>query len=126
VSAGALPTVRPNSIPKLLRLLLISDQDGEVLGALAALKRALASAGLDAHYIVDAFERGMVGPKRTDDAVYGDLRSTVWFCWHRRDRLDPKERQFVENICKRRTTPTDRQRAWILDIADRLERGAAA
>jgi DNA-binding transcriptional LysR family regulator len=110
---------------------LIADQDGEALGALAALKRSLASAGLDAHDLVAAFERGMVaqdGPetKRSDDAVYGDIRSTVWFCWHRRNRLGPKEREFVENICKRRTTPTDRQRVWILDIADRLERGAAA
>jgi hypothetical protein len=43
---------------KLLRLALVADQAGEITGAICALKRALASAGLDPHFIADAFERG--------------------------------------------------------------------
>jgi hypothetical protein len=130
VSAAALNKPELNRIPKLLRLLLIATEPGEIIAAIEALRRALASAGLDAHYVVDRYEAGAQAsdktgfsePQQTDDAAFADLRSTVWFCWHRRDRLGEKERAFVENICKRCTALTDRQRAWILDIADRLER----
>jgi hypothetical protein len=47
--------VETDRLAKLLRLALGSDKHGEIIGAVEALKRALAAAGLDSHWIVDAF-----------------------------------------------------------------------
>jgi len=113
-------------LAKLLRLALVADHDGEIIGAVCALKRALASAGLDPHHIVDAFERGtsQVAPSISPADVAGDDRSLVWFAWHRRDRLSVKEAAFVESLTRWRGTISDRQRVWLHDICDRLAEAA--
>jgi DNA-binding transcriptional LysR family regulator len=126
VSPAGLPTVKPNSIPALLRLLLISDQDGEVLAARAALKRVLASIGLDPHHIVDCYERGAQPdtPSVSPD-TQGDDRSLIWFAWHRRDRLTPRDRQFIERLTEWRGPLSTKQRKWLGDILDKLSEAAA-
>jgi hypothetical protein len=110
---------------KLLRLALVADQDGEIIGAVCALKRALAAAGLDPHYIVDAFERGtsQAAPSISPDEQ-GDDRSTVWWCWHRRGRLSRKEAAFIETLTRWRGTISARQRQWLRDIVDKLAEAA--
>jgi hypothetical protein len=135
VTAPALPTVRPNSIPEILRLLLISDIDGEVLAARAALRRVLASAGLDPHHVVDAYERGTKSlgsangqsahsdhPDDHDRA--GDDRSAIWFAFHRRHSLTPRDRQFIERLTEWRGPLSTKQRKWLADICDKLAEAA--
>jgi DNA-binding transcriptional LysR family regulator len=98
--SSALASVDVDRLGKLLRLALVADQAGEITGAIHALKRALASAGLDPHYIVDAFERGtsQVAPSISPTDAQGDDRSAIWFAWHRRDGLSPRDRQFIEKL----------------------------
>jgi hypothetical protein len=121
----ALAVADVNRLGKLLRLLLISEQTGEVLSALAALKRALASAGLDAHGLADIVERGMapiahVAEERRCD----DEQSTIWFCFHRRHLLTPRDARFVESVVKWSGPLSDRQRKWLFDICDKLAEAA--
>lgn len=124
---SAAVAVETSRVAKLLRLALIADHDGEALGALTALKRSLASVGLDAHYLVDAFERGaaQVAPSISPD-VGGDDRSVVWFAWHRRDRPSMKEAAFIESLTRWRGTISERQRVWLRDICDKLAEVASA
>jgi hypothetical protein len=114
-------------IAKLLRLALIAGMDGEILAAVSALKRSLASAGLDAHYVVDAFERGASpsAPSISPD-VAGDDRSSIRWCWHHRDRLTRKEAAFIESLTRWRGTISERQRVWLRDICDKLAEVASA
>jgi hypothetical protein len=110
-------------LAKLLRLALVADHDGEAIGALHALKRTLCSAGLDPHFVADAFLRGAQPdtPSISPDAE-GDDRSLV----HRRDRLTPKEAAFVESLTRWRGTISERQRVWLRDICDKLAEVASA
>ena len=123
----AVATVEPERFAKLLRLALGSDKDGEIIGAVVALKRSLAAAELDTHWIVDTFERGAqvtcTQVTSDDTSSKRDDRSAAWFCFHRRYSLSPKERLFVENIVQRATPLTPRQAKWLHDIVDRLEAG---
>jgi hypothetical protein len=127
----AVASVETDRFAKLLRIALGSDKDGEIIGAVMALKRTLAAAELDTHWIVDSFERGAApvvhaddrGRDREDDGDDDgqDDRSKVWFAFHRRHRLSEKERLFVENIAARSGRLTPRQRQWLFDICGRLE-----
>jgi hypothetical protein len=112
---------------KLLRLALVADQPGEIVAAVCALKRALAVAGLDAHAIVDAFERGAQPIAIADERPLDEEveRSTIWWCYHHRGALSAKERRFVESLIRWRGPISDRQRQWLHDIAARLHTEAA-
>jgi hypothetical protein len=123
----ALATVDVDRLGKLLRLALIADLDGEITGALAALKRALASAGLDPHYVADCFERGAaapVAPSISPDVTQGDDRSAIWFAFHRRYSLSPRDRQFIERLTEWRGTLSTKQQKWLRDICDKLAEAA--
>jgi hypothetical protein len=110
----ALASVDVDKLGKLLRLALIADQDGEITGAIHALKRSLASCGLDPHYIADCFERG-ASPVSVPLAAEHDEDDTslVWFVWHRRERLSPKEPSFIETLTRWRGKISERQRKWL-------------
>jgi hypothetical protein len=121
---------------KLLRLALVADQPGEIVAAVAALKRALTTSGVDPHWLADAFERGAksvavphvdagCGKTRVNDDVADD-RSTVWWCWHHRDDLTAKERKFIASLTRWRGPISERQARWLQDIADRLSAEVAA
>jgi hypothetical protein len=113
-------------IAKLLRLALIAGMDSEILAAVSALKRSLAAAGLDAHYVVDAFERGTspsapsISPDVGRNDGDGDDRSAVWFAFHRRYSLSPRDRQFIERLTEWRGPLSTKQRKWLGDILDKL------
>jgi DNA-binding transcriptional LysR family regulator len=111
---------------KLLRLALVGDQPGEIVAAVAALKRALTTSGVDPYWLADAFERGAksVAVPHVDDVA--DDRSTVWWCWHHRDDLTAKERKFIESLTRWRGPISERQARWLQDIADRLSAEVAA
>jgi hypothetical protein len=113
---------------KLLRLALIANADGEVLGAIAALKRALASAGLGPHDICDAFERGAQPiALQADDRRQHDDRhnpeiyhSDIWFAFHHRRALSGREAAFIESLTRWRSPLSEKQITWLMAIVDRL------
>lgn len=118
-------------LAKLLRLALVADHDGEAIGAIHALRRALASSGLDPHFVADAFLRGtqpMAIVDRPDDSDGehddGDDRSSIWFAYHRRYSLTPRDRQFVEGLTRWHGTLSAKQRKWLADILDKLAEAA--
>jgi hypothetical protein len=123
----ALATIETSKLAKLIRLIFGSDNDGEVIAAVAALRRALASAGLDAHWLADIVERrtNSIAAPAADDRRERDERSDAWFCFHHRDELSPRERAFIENVVRWSSPLSPKQRKWIHDIADRLHCEAA-
>lgn len=123
----ALATVDTDRLAKLIRLIFGSDQDGEIVAAVAAVKRLLASAGLDAHALADIVEHGAksIAAPPADDHGERDERSDAWFCFHHRNELSPKERAFIENVIQWSSPLSPKQRKWIHDIADRLHCEAA-
>jgi hypothetical protein len=121
MSDRAVATVETDRFAKLLRLALGSDKDGEIIGAVVALKRSLAAAELDTHWIVDAFERGAAPVINVDDRDRDDDRSKAWFAWHRRFLLSAKEQLFVERVVSWRGPLSVKQRKWLNDIVGKLE-----
>jgi hypothetical protein len=121
----ALATI-DDRVAKLIRLIFSSDRPGEVMAAVDATKRLLATNGLDGHWVADqisapvAHADDRAANRHGDDDDGRDDRSTIWFCFHRKHRLSEKELLFVENIVKRAAPLTPRQAKWIRDIADRL------
>jgi hypothetical protein len=117
---------------KLLRLALVADQPGEIVAAVAVLKRALTTSGVDPHWIVDCFVRGakpvvLQPPQQDRGAVHDDdWRSTAWWCWHRGNALTAKERRFIESLTHWRDPISERQAQWLHDIANQLSAEAAA
>lgn len=115
-------------LAKLLRLIFNSDKQGEIVAAVAAAKRVLETSNHDAHFVADAFERGAAPLARAndhdcdpDDVGQDADRSDVWFAWHRRHRLSPKECAFIENIVRWSAPLSPRQKQWLSDIVNRLE-----
>jgi DNA-binding transcriptional LysR family regulator len=123
---GALATVDRERFSKPLRLVLGSDKDGEIIGAVAALKRALAAAGLDSHWIADAFERGAAVPVVVPGSEERNYVSDLWYAHHRRNLLSERDRRFVETLVNWRGMPSEKQLKWLNDIIVKLGRGAAA
>jgi hypothetical protein len=125
MTGTALATVETDRLAKLIRLIFGTDQDGEIVAAVGAVKRLLAASDLDAHWLADIVERGTSPSAPSISPVaQGDDRSLVWFAWHRRDRLSVKEAAFVESLTRWRGTISDRQRVWLHDICDRLAEAA--
>jgi hypothetical protein len=123
----ALAVETTDKIAKLVRVIFSSDRPGEVAAAVDATKRLLATNGLDCHWVADRISAPVAhadhrADRRDDDDDDGrDDRSRVWFCFHRRRFLSPREYSFIENIAARSAPLTPRQRQWLYSIADRLE-----
>jgi hypothetical protein len=121
-------------IAQLIRL-LASDREGEVLAAVRALRRTLASAGADFHDLAQAVENAAVAPSpRTDRRSsrprtsrsrsaacesIGWQASVRWLLDHPA-RLTPRGREFVEDMAGWAGKPTKRQAAWLLAILERV------
>ena len=117
-------------IAKLGKLIprLATDHDGEVVATVRAIARTLSSAGLDWHDLTKAVTRD---PEAV--VVDRDRKPESWWeiaAWCRdndRGRLNPKERQFVNDMCGRLIhggEPTERQGSWLRAIYSRLGAGS--
>jgi hypothetical protein len=123
--SNALASVETGKLAKLIRLIFGSDQDGEIVAAVAAAKRLLAASDLDAHWLADRLAAPSTLPTSERSGGEGDDRSAAWFAFHRRHFLSPKERAFVVNIVERSAPLSPKQRQWLNDICDRLAEAAA-
>jgi hypothetical protein len=99
-------------LEKLVRL-LSSDKDGEVLAATAAIRRVLATEGLDIHSLADALCRpepaaphaeakSQSASASADDA---DWHSVASECDARSDRLTVREQEFVSDSAQSGSSP---------------------
>jgi hypothetical protein len=113
-------------VGQLVRL-LASDRSGEVISAAAAIVRTLAHAGADIHTLADIVERGLQRrtpePSRPHHQEPRDYLALARRCWCRRHELAEHERRFVLSMMEWRGEPTERQAAWLLAIAHRLQGG---
>src|SRR5262245_21645207 len=135
-------------LAKLLRM-LSSNREPEVLAAAQALCRTLQSAGADIHALAAIVEHGgelnQAEMKKLYDAGYHeglrvaenkhhgseDFRNinglpswhemALW-CRHRNDRLQSKERQFIDDTTSRTVwrEPGERQAMWLKSIYYKL------
>jgi hypothetical protein len=133
-------------VAKFMRLMLISDQPGEVIAARSALQRTLESAGYDFHRFVDLIESGQIVDADTmrqlqeaQDAlereraqaqadiarasqVLNSERATLYsmadYCDQRGAFRSETERTFVSDMVVRSKygTMTDKQEKWLRDI----------
>jgi hypothetical protein len=92
-----------DKVAKLVRL-LASDRDGEVLAAVAALKRTLGAGGADINDLAAALVAGLkpTTPERTSWAppppdLY-NWESMAWYCHFHSHRLRDAERGFVVDV----------------------------
>ena len=114
-------------IAQLLRLALGTDKSGEIVAAVAALKRTLEAGGLDHHALAAVVESGLSAspappppaPDFDEDGV-PDWRSTAHYCRHHRDRLSPREAIFVDSILRSHRDLSEKQAAWLWSIERRL------
>ena len=120
--------------------MLSSDKDGEVLAGAAASKRTLANEGLDIHSLGDALcqpapraeAKAQRAPQDTPDWP-DDWPSTDTTNWHsvacEREAhgatLNPREQKFVSDMVAwtRHARPSERQRAWLLIILNKVRHG---
>ena len=116
----ALAIADVDKLGKLIRLVFASDKDGEIVAAVAAVKRILAVSDLDAHWLADRLAAPTTLPTVDDDREDRDDRSDAWFVFHRRHQLSPKERAFIENIIQWSSPLSPKQRQWLSDIVERL------
>jgi hypothetical protein len=111
-------------IGKLIRL-LGSDKDGEVIAAVAALRRTLDAAGTDLHGLAAMIERQHSQPRldpHSDDREPDTLPWKVMasICRKRLDAIPARHHQFILQMSRRRTPPTPRQFDYLLDLYEQV------
>ncbi len=116
MSLGDIDTER---LTKTFRLALSSDKDGEVLAAIRAVQRMLAS--VQTHPI-DLIEFLALSLTRLNTQA-GNIRQ-VNLCLQGWDDLTNRERDFIFTIRSRTDRISEKQHKWLCDIASRL--GAAS
>jgi hypothetical protein len=121
MNAAAATLVETDRLAKLLRLIFSSDKSGEVLAAVDAAKRVLASENVDAHWLADRLTSQPARAHPPDKSAERDDRSAAWFAFHRSHWLSPKERKFIESIVQWAAPLSPKQRRWLHDIVERLE-----
>ena len=99
---------------------LASDQDGEILACVAALKRQLAKVGLDFNDLAGTLTAGRSEP--SSDQVCNHREVLAWIISTNLGQLAEKEREFVLNMSDwvRTRDPTPKQAQWIYNIFKRL------
>ena len=126
------PSANFLTIPAKICLLipkLATPHNGELVATRDAIGRLLLSAGLDWHDLARA--AGIPAPplvtvSRTSAPSFGDLARAARDL--DRDRLTPRERAFVADMCRRGFAfcPSPRQADWLASIFDQLQARAAA
>jgi len=102
-------------IAKLLPL-LASDQPGEVVAAISALRRTLAAAGLDLNDLAGAVER-------LADLAPQDWGELVELCLAHAELLSDRDWRFVNGVRPRVLLggdPSEAQKQWLRDIWKRV------
>lgn len=112
---------------KLLLIALRSDQDGEIAGAVRAVKRVLAKSGHDAHWLVQALRAEETTPWVMGPIVT-DWQSMLEFCGEDTSllMLSDRETEFILSLYNQRSRrknwqPTHRQQQWLEGIYNRLK-----
>jgi hypothetical protein len=111
-----------NSRERLAQLirLLGSDQEGEVVAAVLAIKRCLAAQGQDLHDLANAIARSAEGlPAAPAARQCDDHRAIARWLLDSDARLSPKEWAFVTQMANRFGSVSERQEAWLMAIFDR-------
>jgi hypothetical protein len=123
-----------DKLGKLLRL-LSSDKPGEVVAAASAIMRTLATEGLDIHSLADALCRparraeakAQRAPRETADdcADTTDWHSVACECEAHSAALTAREHKFVSDMVTwtMRARPSERQRAWLMIIFNKVRHG---
>lgn len=111
-----------DQLAKFIKLIFISDQPGEIANAIAAVCRLLASENRDGHWLA---ERLTAPPQKQPTEQHSD-KSTVWWAYHHRHLLSPRDRQFIEGVAEQRSPLSVKQQKWLRDVVAKLERGEAA
>jgi hypothetical protein len=116
-----------HKLGKLLRL-LSSDKDGEVLAAASAIMRTLAAEGSDIHNLADTLCRPAAhraeerAQRASASADCTDWREVARECEAHIAVLNERERKFVNDMTGWRTTPSEKQQAWLLSILTKVRR----
>jgi hypothetical protein len=121
---SALPHTIAGTVAKLIAL-LSSSQDGEVLGAVAAIRRTLAAEKLDLHDLAHL----VAGSPSSTRGNGLDPIAAAQFCLDSGIPYDDREVKFLLNVPRlvRRGLPlTPKQAAWLHDLHLRAARRAAA
>lgn len=100
--------------PTLAKMLprLGSSFDGEIVATVKAIERVLKSSGSNWHDLAT-----LVCPP---PPASFDWRREARFCAGNFDRLSRREVDFITSLARWRGPPTDKQIAWLRDIAGRL------
>lgn len=109
-----------------LILLLSSPHDGEKVAACGAIMRTLGAAGLDLHALADIVRRASEGERPPDppkDAASPQGRA-AWCLRVGAAILKSRERKFLQDIARARFALTDKQRAWLEAIVERVQAAA--
>jgi hypothetical protein len=116
-------------LKKLVRL-LSSDKDGEVLAASVAIKRTLATEGLDIHSLADALCQPTPRAEGKTQSASTSAEDTDWHsvaceCEAYGACLNLREQKFVTDMVAwtAGATPSERQQAWLLLIFNKVRHG---
>jgi hypothetical protein len=125
---NALPTTISSTVAKLIAL-LASDRDGEVLGAVAAMRRTLASESLDLNDLARVITGTSNTTGTTNNGQDLDPVEAARFCLDSSVPYDDREIAFLVNVARliqhgHRLTP--KQARWLADLHLRARRRAAA
>jgi hypothetical protein len=117
-------------IGQLLRLALSTTADAEAVVALGALKRTMATSGIDLHALPAAVETGLRAPAPAADPYHPhrqerqessqDWRAEAKFCHRHRDQLVGQEHGRIDTLMKWKGMPTPRQLDWLTRIVQRI------
>jgi hypothetical protein len=136
------PTTLEQRIAMTIRL-LASDRDGEIIAAVSALKRVLASAGTDLNGLAHGVEnlgKGISNEERkkiwdtavqhTENRLHGSddfiessgkptWQSVALFCQRNKARLDTRHHQFIDDMASRTVwdrEPTEKQHKYLFAL----------
>jgi len=148
---GALAPIA-DKVGKLLRTMLSTDKDGEVVAAAQALRRVVQSAGMDLHTFTRAIEKpdGAIseadlkhiydtgfadGLRKAEQAQHADNddfrdidddhREVAQRLLNSSAPLTAKQREFLRDMTHWRGRPTARQREWLAGLARKFNGRAA-
>jgi hypothetical protein len=123
IAPSALDFKTIEQLAKLLRLIFISDNPGEVANAVAAVRRMLVSANADGHWL--ASRLFAPNQKEPSDKPRSE-RVTIQWCLDRSVLLSPQDREFLRGVTKQLKPLSVKQQKWLSDIVARLENRRAA